>query len=261
MRDSKRDISRITVDVRNVNLTSNKTSKKIIKVLRMKKEILQYYEEILLGQRDNFPASYFEESAYSSEKLALSIIKYAIEKHIGWTPVEAGHFFTYDVAKRLKLDRLLRYIRFPVELDEKKDIRYVVHLLYPTIVGFDLRSRIIELYKRVLAGEAKFPRIYFDNDFGPMRAEICLQYALINNSNFHSLNEMYQSFATINGVRFFKDNKLFKLYTSLYRYPLEYLYSALPDSQRNTFLYALYSFKYFNAKQKRKLRKQGKYII
>lgn len=227
----------------------------------MQYEILQDYEDILLGNRVDFPKRYFQYSQTSNQNMALSVIKYAIETHLKWTPEQAKTGLTYEVIKAMKLDTLMHHIDFPCELSPKRDYFYVVHLIYPQRVPFNLTSQVLDVYKRVLDGKIRMPKAYCDGSVGSFRACICMQYVLSYCMPFHSVKEMYEHFGSMDGIRTLKKYNLFKVYREQFTYPLAYLHASLPDSQKNDFLFAYYSFRYFNKKQIRAMRKKREFVI
>lgn len=226
----------------------------------MRKEIFQDYEEILMNRRSLFPRRYFDYSRISNQDLALSVIRYAIEVHLKWSPREAVARFTPEIAKKLKLDMVLKHIEFPCDL-ERDNYLYIVHLLYPKQVPFDLKQKILDMYHRSKDHKARYPKAYNEGEMGRIRACICLQDAL-QNQTFHSIREIYALFSSpVESMRFLKREGLYAMYTAQFDYPLAYLHASLPDVQKDTDWYAYFSFRYFVSKQVRAMRKAGTFVI
>ena len=205
--------------------------------------IIPEYEEILCGIRSQFSFRHFCFGEAANEKIALQVMKYAIEKLLKWTPEQAFRFFTPEIVKKMKLEPLLKYIRFPCERSYE-DTDYIVSLLYPKQVTYPFQKRVIQVYERVLAGEIKYPKDYMYGNKGLIRSHICLQYALKKSRLFNSKEELYHFFSTSQCSRFLKDMKLYQLYCNFYKTPVDYLHNSLSPDMRNELYYQYYLFSY-----------------
>lgn len=206
--------------------------------------LLNEYDEILLGKRRKFSSMYFNFSDSTNELMALSVIKYAIEHFLKWKPNEAYNMLTKKVLKQLHLSSLLTYIEFPIELNKTSDIWYVVHKIYPQHFPLSKRRLITTLMSRIVSGERnKIPSDYFFCEDGELRACVCLQYVLENFFVFRSIEDMYKFFADNKEVhKVLVQYRLRNVYSLFYDSPLEFLHIALPEDQKNEFLYQYYSF-------------------
>lgn len=206
--------------------------------------LLNEYDEILLGKRKKFSSMYFGFPDKTNETMALSVIKYAIERYLKWTPKEAYNMLNKKVLKQLNLTSLLSYIEFPVELKKSTDIWYVVHKIYPHLFPLSKRRLITTLMSRIISGELnKIPSDYFFCEDGELRACVCLQYVLENFFLFKTIDDMYKFFANNKEVhKILVQYRLRNVYTLFYDSPLEFLHIALPEDQKNEFLYQYYSF-------------------
>lgn len=203
------------------------------------------YDRIYMGKIKKYSTEYFEFSPAVNENLALSVFKYAIERYLKWTPMQAYSMFNYALAKKMKLHPLILHIIFPAELSPTKDLWYIIHKIYPAVIKLDERTLITDMYSRILSGELrKFPNDYFFDIKGSIRAGVCLQYILEHYILYNSIEEMYYSFSCTNKIRLVLSKyKLGNVYTLFFDTPLDYLHYSLPDSQRSDFLYQYYKFK------------------
>ena len=220
------------------------------------------YELILLGKKNSFSPYFFNYNAEYNEKKALLLFKYAIEGFLKWTPQEASTYLTMDIVKLMKLDMIIKFIRFPAELDMERDLFYIAHLLYPKIVKFDNKELILRTYKEVLDGKLyKFPKEYLSGSMGATRACVCFQYMISENLPFNNIQEMYRFFSTTNGVKALKKHRLYAICTDIFDYPIDFLHEALSDKQKNEFFYHYYKFNITNREQITELKKRGMYEI
>ena len=235
----------------------------------MNKDIIYEYENVLLGNKSAISPYFFCQSPEQNERAALTLIKYAVETYLKWSPERLCKGLTWDIIYRLKLETAMRYVIFPPETDAQQDLFVVAAKLYPSMVRVNMREKTLLVYKRVLDGTLyKFPKEFFSNNHGVNRALICLQYALAHNAHFSSTKEMYEFFTAPQGAKFLKDNKLYATSIALYDYPLDYLHEALSSTadgtmnlaSRSEFWYHFYKFKLTNNEQIRAMKKDGSFI-
>ena len=220
------------------------------------------YELILLGKKNSFSPYFFNYNAEFNEKMALQVFKYAIEGFLKWTPKEAELYLNENIINLMKLDSIVRFIRFPAELDPNKDFFYIVHLLYPNVVKFNSRELILKTYKDVLSGKLyKFPKEYLSGSMGVTRACICFQYMVSQFLPFNNIEEMYKFFSTTNGVKALKKYRLYAICTDIFDYPIDFLHESLSNKQKNEFFYHYYKFNTTNREQITELKKRGLYKI
>lgn len=220
------------------------------------------YELILLGKKNSFAPYFFNYNAEYNEKIALEVFKYAIEDFLGWSPEEAQLYLNMDILKIMKLDTIVRFIRFPAELNLEKDLFYIAHLLYPKRVKFNSRELILRTYKEVLDGILyKFPKEYLSGSMGVTRACICFQYMASQFLPFNNVEEMYKFFSTTNGVKALKKYRLYAICTDIFDYPIDFLHESLSSSQKNEFFYHYYKFNIINREQITELKKRKMYKI
>ena len=207
----------------------------------IKMDVINEYEQVLIGNLPKIPQRLFQNEPSANEHLALSVFRYAIEKLLRWTPMEAYRLFSPAVIETMKLTQLLNYINFPTELT-KDNTEYIVYLIYPKEVPYDFAKYVIKVYRQVLNGDIRYPREYMYGNKGLVRAGICLQYAIKNNMVFHSVEEMYRFFCSPEGLTFLREKKLYQLYKSFYKTPVQFLHFSLPDSLKSELYYNYYTF-------------------
>ena len=242
------------------------------------KKLLYEYENVILGNQNTMSPTLFKGTAQQNERDALSVIKYAVEVYLKWTPDELEKRLDAEVVKRMHFDDLLKYVTFPTELNKNYDFYYVAYLLYPDKITFNYRQSVVNLYRRILANqlseiqdndsaeirkfkrtllndpgyvaikqkglaEYKFPKEYMKGEFGRIRAGICFQHMIQEFYSFHSIAEIYEYFSdTKRGIADLKRYRLYSVYKDLYESPLEYVHGALPEAQKNPLLYNYFKF-------------------
>lgn len=227
-------------------------------------ELIYEYEQILLGKKKNFSSILFNNSQFSNpcdkttvikkrkdtesnQKNALIIFKYAIEKLLCWTPKEVETYLTYDILEKLKLCPLLQYLYFPPELSKTKDVNYIAHLVYPNIIHVDEKKLCIQAFRKILLSPKSkdFPKDYFLNAEGFIRASICLQYIINNYIMPSNIQQLYSVFSIKDDVDEILDHyKLLQPCYTLFDNPIDYLHYSLPETQRSSFWYNFYKFQY-----------------
>lgn len=228
----------------------------------MNSSLMFEYELILLGKKNSFAPYFFNYNADYNERMALEVFRYAIEDFLKWTPEEAKMYLNMEIVKMMKLDAIVRFIRFPAELDIEKDLFYIAHLLYPRRINFNSRELILRTYKEVLDGILyKFPKEYLSGSMGVTRACICFQYMVQQFLPFNNVEEMYKFFSTTNGVKALKKYRLYAICTDIFDYPIDFLHESLSQNQKNEFFYHYYKFNITNREQITELKKRKKYKI
>lgn len=206
-------------------------------------ELIREYTEILIGKRKTVASFYSEGKVMPKEKVAVVVLKYAIEKLLHWSPDTAMDWLNRSVIKQLKLESFIKMISFPSDLDPKADYWYAVYKVYPDIIPVDVRSLTIRVYEQVLRGKReKFPLHFFDGIDGQYRAAICLNHAVQKELEFKNLNEYYSFFADSKGETFVRDMHLAGVCKETFSDVLEFAHHALHPDQRNEFLYNFQRF-------------------
>lgn len=209
--------------------------------LSLLSNFIEEYEELLIGKRTDF-SQYFFESTVCTQDLVVECIRYACEELLNWTPRQVCSLFHAQTVELMKLQVLIQHINFPFELEKDRNLSYVLHLLYPDLVPFTVKSSVINIYKQILDGKIQFPRNYATGEEGVAKLCICMQYAIEHYHPFSSVKEMYEFFSSMEGVRFMKKYGLFTLMNLLGMDSLSLLHEALPPDQRDNFYFIYYSF-------------------
>lgn len=225
--------------------------------------LLYEYEEVLLGHKNSVSNYFFANDETRNEKTALYVVKFAINYYLGWTPDEAIDLLTWDTIKQLKLESVIKYIKFPPEMDEKDNAYIIKSKLYPHIIKLDDKEITLKVYKRILSKDLyKFPKEYLSADrIGKTRAMVCMQYMLSQFTSFSDAQEMYKFFATSGGSKLLKKYRLNVVCAALFDYPIDYLHYSLPEDARDEFWYRFYRFKITNNEQIRDMKKDGTFVI
>ena len=201
------------------------------------------YEDTLVGKQKAISTYYFSYGKYGNQRLALQIMKYAFETYLGWSPATLRDYISNEIFNRLQLKPLLHYIEFPPELDPKKDLFYIIHLIYPDVVRFSKKDLVLHVFQQLLEGSImKFPKEFFTGADGEQRAQICLRYILEQKLTFVSVQEAYAFFSTPNCLKLLNKYKLLSVCRDLYDSPLTYLHYSLPSKQQDVFWYRYYDF-------------------
>ena len=214
--------------------------------------LIYEYRQTLIKPNKSVSTAFFpkEEGGQQAEKNARILLKYAIEDLLGWSPTEMQCKFNRDIADRMHLTKILKYISTPPEIDKENDYDYYAHYLYPKIIKFDLRQRTILVLKKVQNGEIhKFPRGFFDDNYGEVRAITCLNYVIGNSLPLMSIDEMYEMFSNDSQANIFlEEQRLILPRRLLFDTCLDYFHSSLCPSEQNNVLYHFYRFrKAYNA--------------
>ena len=199
--------------------------------------IINEYEEVLIGNRKKISSGYFLFDKKGNERVALSVVRYAIENLLGWDVHTAIRLFNSNYISFMRLDQMIKYIAFPSDVT-----KYILYLLYPKYVDYDVKRYTLRIYKKVMNNECRYPKDYMYGYLGMLRAKICLQYAINQNCLFKSADDLYSFFASKECIKYLKANKLYQLYISFYSSPLEYMHDSMPSTIKNDFLYHNYLF-------------------
>ena len=152
--------------------------------------IINEYEEVLIGNRKKISSGYFLFDKKGNERVALSVVRYAIENLLGWDVHTAIRLFNSNYISFMKLDQMIKYIAFPSDVT-KDDTEYILYLLYPKYVDYDVKRYTLRIYKKVMNNECRYPKDYMYGYLGMLRAKICLQYAINQNCLFKSADDLY----------------------------------------------------------------------
>lgn len=205
--------------------------------------LITEYEQTLIGHRYSVFPTYFCYSDNSNEAMALSVMKYAFETYLRWSPEDIRDYLTMNILKLLKLDGLLKYIHFPIELNPDKDLYYLAWAIYPELNDYSCKDLTLNVYKNLMNKKIeKYPKEFFTGMDGMARACICLKYMIEQNLQFESVEDMYAFFATKEASVMLRKNKLESISKDLYETNVDYIHDALASSQKIEILYHFYKF-------------------
>lgn len=232
-----------------------------------------YYDKLLFDQTDSirelvFPNTEKEtmnETALANEKTALSIIRYALEYYLEWTPAYTMEHLDIDVLKKLRLYNVAMFrINYPKELEKIDSPRayYIVCKLYPDIYHYDSKAAVIAYYKKHILIGGKYTNSFFDpnDEDGKERACSCLMYAINEENWLHSMSpkNLYAFFSgeklpearmTLNEflINYHFKSIIDKAYA---KSALDFLHAALPSSDKNSLRY--YQYRFTSERRKKK---------
>lgn len=208
--------------------------------------LLAQYDDIVFGRAHSIDAYFFEGVApVYREKLSLMLIQYWVERYLRLTPQQMYERITYDMLKEWGLSSQLRYITFPPELDPKRDVFYLAHLIYPKVIVFHVQDTCLHVYKDLLAKRiSKYPKGFFENSTGYEKICYCLRYAIeqsnvINNT---CVEDMYRFFGTKDCLKFLRDYRLAIPIRTLFDSPVTAFHMLVPPEQDNEFVFQLYRY-------------------
>lgn len=216
------------------------------------------YDDSLIGRIPFVDAYNFygPEAGGANERKAVECIRYAIEEILEWTPDDAVQKFDSYMIRIMRLDKLLTYINFPVEVPFG-NTRYILSLLYPGRIRLDNEKLVEETFETVLESARKkkelkgtdaeerlkqFPREYFSGTEGFRRFCCCIKYILENYKPMSSVEEIYSFFCSPQGKRLLYD---FRLKVPADQFSIDmlsvihYITQEEPDSD---LFYCFYSF-------------------
>ena len=142
-----------------------------------------------------------------NEANVIGCFRFATEQILGWDIERVIKALDMELIKELKLEGLLKYITFPPDI-LNNDIKYILSKMYPDKVSLSGPLLTIELYQKVLAGEAHFPKEYFMGSIGMVRMITCVAYVVEKYKSFSSVEEIYEFFLSKEGRVFLSTYKL-----------------------------------------------------
>lgn len=182
------------------------------------------YDDSLIGRVPYIDAYNFygPNPGGANERKAIACIRYALEVVLQWTPEESILKFDDYIIREMKLDKIISYIDFPIEVPYG-NAKYILSLLYPDKVKIDQQKLIEETFQSVLdAGKRnvdesgdrysdrlkQFPREYFAGGQGFKRFCFCIKYIIENYKPMSSVEEIYQFFTSSDGRKLLYDFRL-----------------------------------------------------
>lgn len=210
------------------------------------KGLILEYDDVFIGKRDHLSTNFFADATrLKQHRIALELIRYAVETRLRWSPVEVRDFLSEDILQKLKLKVLLKYIVFPKVYFQGYDLFYIAWCLYPQTRNMSDEELELRVYKQMLASDTyKIPAEFFSFAEGMRRACNCLSYAI---ESFHQFPDddgfsMYEFFAGKLSIGFLKQCKLYKVCRQMFPAPLDFLHTALRSYQRKQVYYSFFSF-------------------
>ncbi len=163
-----------------------------------------HYDRMLIGCAPAMEASDFfgSKPGGANERRALTLLHYALEDILLWTPEDAIQRFDYYIVRAMKLERIIAYIDYPTHIPNGHP-RYILSLLYPGLVRIDERKMTEEIFRSVLDASTsnptrsenervrQFPREFFAGVDGFRRYCYCVKYLLDNYYPLRTIRDVY----------------------------------------------------------------------
>lgn len=186
------------------------------------------YDNVLIGAAATVDSSNFfgTKPGGANQNRALSCVRYAIEKVLEWNEDKAISDFDEYMIRVMKLDKIVEFIDFPVEV-QPGNSRYILSLLYPARIKLNQQKLVEETFQTILDARKfdapkgknsenddqeshgrQFPREYFSGVQGFYRFCYCLNYLLQYYKPMHSVEEVYEFFSSPEGKQFLYDYRL-----------------------------------------------------
>lgn len=217
--------------------------------------VFQEYENMYIntGKR-KFPSIYFQDLPQKQkQELALSIMRFAIENYLHWTPYDVKRYFSKTTLNKLKLNTLLQnYIHFPPEYSkDDEDLTYLAYLLYPSLFRLNSYDQCINMFQRVYNGElSKYPGDWMSSGTGMIRFAIILQYVIRQLPRFQNATALYEYFSSSAGTKLLKKYKIFTYALTIYPTAFDAFHYSMPKEIQSEFLYHYCRFKKKNSRLK-----------
>lgn len=177
----------------------------------------------------------FRRERSEDEKIALKVIRYAIEYYLGWTPEEAYQNFDLNIVALMKLDLAMQNINFPEECFSGGDCAYVISLLYPEFI-YDSDASVIREYERSMNGTTHLPRNFYTDLYGKVRAKTVLRYILSEKLLGVQPADLFDLFYRRKAKKFLAKYHLTEPCVEHFDgIPVKYLYEVLPEETRRAY--------------------------
>lgn len=201
------------------------------------------YIDIVLGKRkkfsnDAFPASLKREHS----KIALQLLHYVYCESEGFTPKEVCERLTPADIRRRSLNAIVKKISTPTyvrtnaslsgNLAENLDINYILHLLFPRYVKYNIVELVTATYNAVQRGLTSFPKSYFDDELELDKRRICLSIFLRDNKLYNSPYDFTPAFKLFGDNiprlnKMLREAHLFNVAYQKYEYAIDWLWDTL----------------------------------
>lgn len=219
--------------------------------------IIVDYDDSLIGQNESFNKDNFDSviPGGANQQKALEVIRYAIEDVLAWGEKTALTKFDSYIIRLMNLDKVIRYIDYPVEV-EKGNPQYILACLYPGRIRLSEEKLVVDTYRKILEASAEdeektqFPREYFGSGIGFRRFCICLKYLIETTTKLKTIPEIYNFFDSTKGKKYLYDFRL--------KVPAEQFAISMPDVihyiTRNEANADLFYYRYLYDKELKKVK-------
>lgn len=203
------------------------------------KLLIYFYDDYLLNDTPIPP--YFLSVASVNENV-LTIMRYAFEHLVRWTPKEVMENMDAEIIDKLKLRDLINRLEIPPYYN-RDDYYFYAHLMYPNERFLDEESMIRKQYEDILSGKVqRFPRGFIEGDDGEKRISICFRY-ILEKEGFKSIEDIYNFFSTAEGNKLLKKYNLDIAKRNHFEKTIDFVHATLSENQRDDDLYHYLRFK------------------
>lgn len=223
------------------------------------RNLLHEYTLILAKQKSVFGSYYFAKQENGDPQFGYDVFKMAIEIFLRWTPEQALKRLTPAIIKKMRLDLVMPYMQLPPECLFNDDYTWILHTIYPDHIPYNEEDCIISIYDKILKGEKyKWPKWYFSNAEGHARACVCLRYMIEHVMSYDSLEELYDQFASGEGLKMINKYGLKNVVFNEFGDPVTFLHETLSAEERQIQKYHYYKTKYYYLKAQKEQEKLAK---
>ena len=198
------------------------------------------FEQYLLDRISVLPKNFIPKDRERSEEMSIELIRFVVERYLGWTPEVAYNKLTPDIIRTMKLTLLCQNIYAPSKDYLDRDFYIIIQKLYPDIVTNSFVENVIAIYKKVLNGELpRFPKGFFEGAKGETKALFCLRYAMNQKLLLHSNDtlERYLFFSRKDGAQFIRNVRLGLPLKTIFENAIEYYHASASPEEKSDFAY------------------------
>lgn len=184
------------------------------------------YDSVMIHKQTLLSKEYFQGTAETNEKAALTVLRYALDSYVCLPPEIMLRRLNDRLVKQLHLIQIIKYIRIPPEFGKSKGL-YMVMAAYNYKKVSSLKFRTEYLYSQILSGShQRFPDDYFFSEHPIEKAVICLRYAIKKYYVHFDLKLLYNTFISPDINDILSKWKLSSACHILFDTPADYLHEA-----------------------------------
>ena len=112
------------------------------------------YDSVMIHKQTLLSKEYFQGTAETNEKAALTVLRYALDSYVCLPPEIMLRRLNDRLVKQLHLIQIIKYIRIPPEFGKSKGL-YMVMAAYNYKKVSSLKFRTEYLYSQILSGSQR----------------------------------------------------------------------------------------------------------